>query len=354
MKKQALLISAIILFLIGAYTSVLNGTSDLFSNADTTIELSSSPVIYTGIRASVALFFSNIILFLINVFNQNAFLAIIALGVLTEVILLYPAIRIQLKQKKIHLFHKKLVDRFNSGELSVSRTKAELHKIYDVNEKIHRRGAIYVSAQLIIFLFTFWGLSLVSRAPNLIQSIWNLDNLKLFSVSENIWLPVITALIYFFHSMVKMHYKQKEDYIGQAQIITALLISIISTVVIFFFAQIFSAALSLYFVTLVSFSTARYIIVESHHKKWMPQVKKELLKMLKEAKSHRNRFEYLSRAWNHLPIIRHINFSLLEEALSMTLGLLLALTFFGSFDGSHPTDQSMPFEASILDINADQ
>jgi hypothetical protein len=244
---------------------------------------------------------------------------------------LYPSVRIQLKQKKIHLLHKKLIDRFNNGELSVSKTEEELYKLYDVNEKIHRRGALMVVTQIAVFFFTFWGMSLITNFPEMLSGSWNFLNFSMLGSPSNYVLPLFVGIIYFAHGITKIYFKSKEDYISAPQVILSLIFSVIGSVIVYFFVGVFSIALSVYFLTLVTVATIRYILVEQHSRGWGKYAQKELIEMLQNAKVHEDRFEYFSRVWNHLPIVRHINFCLLEEALSMTLGLLLALSFFGAF-----------------------
>ena len=87
--------------------------------------------------------------------------------------------------------------------------------------------------------------------------------------------------------------------------------------------------LTVYFSTLITVATLRYIIVEQHATAWGKLAQRQLIDMLRNVEIHENRFQYLSSKWNHLPVVRYINFHLLEEALSMSLGLMLAFNFFG-------------------------
>lgn len=334
-KKFSLALATIMLFAASLYLAYRQGNlpevSDSSVNESMLRGVAASPLIYTGFKAQVAKLFAVVLNSLMTFMGKSILLGIVTLAFLVELILLYPSIRIQMKQKKIHLFHKKLIDRFNSGELAVSETEDELYKLYDVNEKIHHRGAWMVMIQVALFFFTFWGLSLMVKAPGLISGSWSILNFSLLSRTQGIFLPVMTALVYFIHAITKIYYKEKEDYISPSQTTMALLFAVVGSVIVYTFAGKFAAVLSIYFVTLVSFATIRYIVVEQHAKKWGAMAQRELIKMLREAEPHKNRFAYFSRVWNHLPIVRHINFNLLEEALSMTLGLMLALSFFGAF-----------------------
>jgi len=335
MKKFGLALTTLGLFVLSIYLAFLQGSRPVVETPDvlegTLRGVAASPLVYFGFKAQVAKIFATVFNSLMQVTGQSVLLSIIALALVVELVLLYPSMRIQLKQKKIHLFHKKLVDRFNSGELSVSKTEDELYKLYDVNEKIHHRGAVIVVIQIALFFFTFWGLNLMVKAPGLLYGSWNVLNFSLLSKTTSYAIPLLAGLIWFFHAMVKIYFKEKEDYISSAQTTVAVLFAIIGAAAIYLFASIFAMALVLYFMTLVTFATIRYIMVERHTREWGKFVQRELIKMLKEAKPHKDRFEYFSRLWNHLPIVRHINFNLLEEALSMTIGLILALTFFGAF-----------------------
>lgn len=335
MKKITLILVSLGLFSLSLYLAYRHGNPV----ADTAVQLrgafepmEASPLFYTGLKGEIAKWFSVIFNSLMEITGKSVMLAIMALALLVELVLLYPSVNIQLKQKKIHLFHKKLIDKFNRGELSVNKTEDELHKLYDVNQRIHFRGAIMVITQLLLFLFTFWGLNLMVHNPNLLYGSWNIMNFSLLSKIDGALIPLVAALIYFVHSMTKVYYKEIEDYISPAQTTIAFLFAIIGSVTVFFFAGLFPLALTMYFVTLITISTFRYILVEQEVKKWGNYAQRSLIKMLKEAKPFKSRFAYFSAKWNHLPLVRHINFNLLEEALSMTLGLLLALTFFGAFN----------------------
>ena len=289
-----------------------------------------SPLVYTGIRAAMANLSVNTMNALSGFFGGNILLSIMALAFLVELVLLYPSVRIQLKQKKIHLFHKKLVDRFNSGELALSDTKRELDILYAVNEKMHARGAFFAFIQILVFFTVLWGLNLLTKVPYLLNGSWDALNLSLLSKPDSYQLPMTAGFIFLLHSLVKVYYKQREDYISRNQSVVAVFIAILGATAVFFFAQIFAIALTLYVITLIAFSTARYIIVEQHARDWGKLAQKELIEMLRTVQIHEDKFEYISRRWNHIPVVRYINFHLLEEALSMSLGLLIALSFFGA------------------------
>jgi hypothetical protein len=284
---------------------------------------------------------------LLSATGHNVALSMVLLALVVELVLLYPGVSLQLKQKKIHLFHKKIIDRFRHGELAMSSTREELHKIYDVNEKIHARGALLVVVQVVVLLITLIGLSGWAHS----------DSAALLGVSDFRWLanatgfgvPLLASLVYFFHAVTKIYWKEKEDYISRTQTGLGLAFALLGATAVFYFAHWFPMALVMFFVTLVTFSTIRYGIVERHARQWGALAQHQLLQMLREAKPHNDRFEFLSRQWSHLPVIRHLNFSLLEEATSMALGLLLALTFFGAF---HPTNvfyaNEMPNSITVM------
>lgn len=333
MKRIGLITVTLGLFAISLYTTLTQGT---LSGAQAMVDgslrgVAASPLVYTGFQAEVAKLFATVLNSLIQLTGGSVMWGIMLLALLVELLLLYPSVRIQLKQKKIHLFHKKLVDRFNRGELTVSKTENELEKLYAVNEQIHRRGAMLVMTQIVLLFFTFWGLNLMVHVPGLITGSWSALSTSLLAGAETYAVPLMAALLYFFHAMVKIHFKDAEDYISTAQTTLAFILAIIGAVAVFAFAGIVAVALTLYFMTLVTVATVRYIIVEKNAKEWGALAQRELIQMLRDARGHRNRFEYFSRLWNHLPVVRHLNFNLLEEALSMTLGLILALTFFGAF-----------------------
>jgi hypothetical protein len=334
-KYAGLIISTLALFAISIYLAFAQGNVSMGAQKEAMTHLvapaQTMPIIHTGVRAIVADSFAWVMNILTPAFSSSIFLAIITLALVIELLLLYPAVRIQLKQKKIHLFHKKLVDRFNNGELTVSDTKHELNLLYAVNEKIHSRGAVLFAIQMIVFFMALWGLSLIVESPYLLQGSWNVFNFSLLSKPVNFVIPLVASLLYFLHSLVKTYFKEKEDYISQTQSLVAILLAVISSAGVYYFATIFSVALTIYFVTQIAFATVRYIIVEQKSYEWGKMAQRELIHMLRTIPVHSNRFEYISQKWNHMPIVRHINFHLLEEALSMSLGVLVALNFFGAF-----------------------
>jgi len=352
MKRFGLILTTLTLFILSVYLAFTQGSASLSTPPveGTLHAVAASPLVYTGFKAVVSKWFLAVMNSLLMLTGKSILLSIILLALLVELVLLYPSFRIQLKQKKIHLFHKKLVDRFGKGELSVSETEDELHKLYDVNEKIHHRGATMVLIQVALFFFTFWGLNLMVKAPGLLAGSWSILNFSLLNAPATYALPLIASLLYFAHACVKIYFKQKEDYISSAQVSIAALFAVIGAIVVYVFAGMFAMALTVYFVTLIAFATVRYIVVEQHARKWGQFAQRELMHMLREAGPHKNRFQYFSRLWNHIPIVRHINFNLLEEGLSMTLGLLLALSFFGAFqkaDNPYTAQHSHPVRAVV-------
>ncbi|MBN2096004.1 hypothetical protein JW752_01240 [Candidatus Peregrinibacteria bacterium] len=352
MKRSGLILTTLVLFALSVYLAFVQGSASFLNPPveGTLHAVAASPLVYTGFKAVVAKWFLVVMNSLLVLTGKSVLLSIILLALLVELVLLYPSFRIQLKQKKIHLFHKKLVDRFSKGELSVSQTEDELHKLYDVNEKIHHRGATMVMIQMALFFFTFWGLNLMVKAPGLLTGSWSILNFSLLTPPITYTLPLTAGLLYFAHACTKIYFKQKEDYVSSAQLTIAALFAVIGAVVVYVFAGVFAVALTVYFITLITFATIRYIVVEQHARNWGQFAQRELMQMLREAGPHKNRFQYFSRLWNHIPIVRHINFNLLEEGLSMTLGLLLALSFFGAFqkaDNPYTAQQSHPARAVV-------
>jgi|GEM_PF-5203436 len=268
---------------------------------------------------------------LVGVTGGHVLAALVLLALFVELALLYPSVRLQLKQKKIHLFHKKLVDRFRVGELSYSQTESELGKLYAVNEKIHSRGAVLVILQVLLFLAVLWGLNLLTQSPGLFHGAWTVLNFDLLQKATAPLLPVLVSLLYFLHALTKIVCKEKADYISPTQTMMALLFAVLGSTVIYFFAGTFAGALSVFCAAIFAFSTVRYLIVEGHAQTWGELAQHDLIEMLRHAETSHDRFETFSQAWNHLPVVRYINFHLLEEALSMSLGLMLALNFFGVF-----------------------
>jgi membrane protein insertase Oxa1/YidC/SpoIIIJ len=354
-RKKWIILLTFGLFAFSVYLAATQGTTSFLKNAEASAGIimpaSLSSVVYTGFRAEVALFFVKIFEVLMNFTGRDLILAIVLLALLVELVLLYPSVRIQLKQKKIHLFHKKLVDKFHRGELKYSQAQEEMHKLFSVNESMHHRGAVFVLIQATLFFFMFWGLNLMVNAPNLLEGYFSILNFNALSKPESAFLPILAALIYFLHALVKIYYKEREDYISPTQTMVAIIIALIAANIIFIAAGTFALALSLYFVTLITFSTLRYIMVEQNSVAWGKLAQKELIEMLRNAEPHHDRFEYFSRKWNHLPVVRTINFHLLEEAVSMTLGLVLALNFFGVFQVDE--DLTAYLKASLPSVMAD-
>ncbi len=348
MKKVGLILTTLGLFAFSVHLAFMQGSSPLVVQRGNLASMiwgqSASPLFGGGLKGFVAGTFSMLMNALLNVSGHSVIWALVLLALVVELVLLYPSVTLQLKQKKIHWFHKRIVDRFNRGELGVSSTREELRKVYDVNEKLHRRGAWMVVVQVLVFFFTFWGLSLMVRVPGMLAGSWSVLNFSLLMRTETIWIPLLASLIYFFHALVKIYYKEKEDYLSNTQNVLAFLFAILGAMVVYYFAGMFAIALTVYFITLVTFSTIRFIVVEQHAREWGKLAQHQMLQMLRDSKPEQNRFEYLSRKWNHLPVVRHINFALLEEALSMSLGLLLALSFFGGFQ---KTDQFYASERPI-------
>ena len=300
-------------------------TPALHMSASTAI----SPVLYTGFQGAFVGIFARFMNFLAHLFSNNLLVAVMVLAVIVELLLLLPAIHIQLKQKKIHLFHKKLVDRFNRGELSLSDTRHEMNILYAVNEKIHAHGAAFVVIQITVFLGVLWSLNLLAHAPYLLRGAQNILNFTLLNHPANFAIPLIAGAFYFFHSLVRVYCKQKEDYISSTQSLVSLSFAIFSSALVYWASTVLPVLLTVYFVTLITVSTLRYIVVEQNAKSWGKLAQRQLIEMLRNVEVHENRFQYLSRKWNHLPVVRYINFHLLEEALSMSLGLMLAFNFFG-------------------------
>lgn len=335
MKKFGLIITTLGLFAFSVALAFRQGSTPLSAqriSLDTFLNPAvSNPWVGSGLKGAVAEGFARFMNGLLFVTNHSVLWAVVLLALVVELLLLYPSVRIQLKQKKIHIFHKKVVDRFNKGELSVNATKDELQKVYEVNERLHRRGAGLVLVQVALFVTTFWGMNLIAKAPQMIEGSWSILNFSLLSRPVEIWVPLLVSLAYFLHAMIKIWLKEREDYISPIQTAIAILFAVAGATAVYYFSTLFALILSVYFVTLITVSTLRYWMVEQHAREWGKLAHQELVQMLREAKPYSNPFEYWSRKWNHLPVVRHINFNLLEEALSMSLGLLLALSFFGAF-----------------------
>lgn len=327
MKQKGLFLTAALLFILGV--SLAYQQTYLFESA----AMGSQLVQLSGVGdlgATVSAFGQGFIQFfeLINgVMGGNLLLSIIAIALLVELVTLYSAVNIQLKQKKIHLFHKKLVDRFKSGELSMSETKRELDVLHSVNERIHMRGGVLVLFQFIIFLAVLLGLYILSASPQS-MTIASRD-ISLFIQPVSTALPILAALAYLLHSLIKMHVKQKEDYISPVQIKAAMVFALLGSTLIFFFASSFAVLLSVYLITQISFSTLRYVTVESKAKAWGKLAQRELIGMLKASKKHKNKVQHWSRKFHHMAFARHLNFHLLEEAASMSLAFALIIVESG-------------------------
>ena len=353
MKQIHLIIAAITLFAISLFAAFSYGggvmeTGSILSNLVAPVEI--SPVIYTGLQSVVANSAAAVLNIFLNFANHNMGLAIIVLALMVELILLYSNTSLQLHQKQIHLFHKKLVDRFEKGELSYSKTQHELHLLYDVNQKLHSGSAILVAVQIAVFFSIFWGINLLTKAPYLVDGAWTMLSVSLLAKPANFVIPTLVALAYFLHSLIKIYIKQREDYISPQQTMMAIILAVITSTAVYFFSGMFATALTVYFVTLITFATLRYIYTEQHAKLWGEKARKDLMAMLSDAKTHKHKFEYISRKWNHLPIVRHLNFHLMEEAVSMTIGLLIALNFFGVLEQRQEANLNF---AQVPSVNAD-
>ncbi len=335
MKKIGPVLTTLSLFAFSVYLAFVQGSSPLVEQKNSLAAFwtsgTSNNLFGGGVKGFVASLFSMLMNVFLKVSGHSVLWALVLLALVVEVVLLYPSVSLQLKQKKIHWFHKKVVDRFNRGELAVSVARDELHRVYDVNEKIHTRGALLVVIQALVFFFTFWGLGLMVQLPGMLAGSWSIANFSLLTSPESVWVPLLASLVYFFHAVVKMYYKEREDYLSPTQGVLGIVFAILGATIVYYFSGFFATALTVYFVTLVTFSTIRVIVVEQHAQEWGRLAQLQMLQMLRESKPHQDRFEYLSRKWNHLPVVRNLNFALLEEALSMTIGLMLALSFFGGF-----------------------
>lgn len=329
MKRTGLILTCIILFGISLYAAYVQGVSYVEVKGVAGGHLAAPlDTVFTGFSpfwAKYVSVFAGLLSGLTSIFFNSLVAAIVVLALIVELVTLYPAVNLQLKQKKIHLFHKKLVDRFHRGEISMSDSKRELDVLYSVNERIHRRGAWLVASQLVVFILVLVGLKLTAQAPSALMSSFSAFNFALLSGPSGISLPILAGLAYLLHSLVKIYLKQREDYIGMRQVYTALGLALVGAGVVFYFATIFAVVLTVFFLTQITFATMRYIIVEDNAKAWGKYVQQELIKMLRTAKLHKNKLEHWSRKFNHLPVMRNLNFHLLEEALSMSLALVMFL-----------------------------
>ncbi|MBN2306617.1 hypothetical protein JXD20_01415 [Candidatus Peregrinibacteria bacterium] len=327
MKRIGVILTTVLLFAISLYVAFMQGVNYVDVNGPAGGHLAAVPA--AGLE-NLSFFWSNflhvfsvILNGFVQIFGGSLIAAIIVLALIVELMTLYPAVNLQLKQKKIHLFHKKLVDRFHRGELTMSDSKRELDVLYSVNERIHRRGAILFSSQLIVFLIVVIGLYLLSQAPLFLNGAFSSFNFALLSAPVGAFLPLLASLAFLLHSLTKIHLKQREDYIDARQVSTAVVFTLILTCMVYYFASTLAVLLTVYFLTQITFATMRYIIVENNSQEWCRYVQSELIKMLRTSKLHKNKIEHWSRKFHHLPIIRHFNFHFLEEAASMTLIIVL-------------------------------
>ncbi len=328
MKRTGLILATVILFAISLYTAYVQGVSYVEINGISGAHLVAPLDLANNLPAfwtKYLMVFSGILNTLTNVFGGSLIAGVIVLALLVELITLYPSVNLQLKQKKIHIFHKKLVDRFHRGELAMSESKRELDVLYSVNERIHRRGALLFAAQLFVFLLVFAGLDITSEVPSVLWAAFSSFNFALLSGPTTASLPILASLAYLLHSLVKIYLKQQEDYISMKQTYTALGFAIVISGMVFYLASIFSVLVTVFFLTMITFTTMRYLIVEENSKEWGKYVQKDLIKMLRTSKLHKNKLEHWSRKFNHLPLVRHLNFHLMEEAVSMSLALVMVL-----------------------------
>lgn len=327
MKRTGLILTCIILFAVSLYAAYVQGVNYVDVNGPAgghlVAPLSATVTGFSPFLAKYVSIFAGILNSLSGIFFNSLVAAIVVLALIVELATLYPAVNLQLKQKKIHLFHKKLVDRFHRGELTMSASKRELDVLYSVNERIHRRGALLFASQMIVFVMVFVGLNLTAQVPSTLWNFFSAFNFALLSAPIGISLPLLASLAYLLHSLVRIHLKQREDYISMRQVYTSIGISLIISGCVFYFASVLAVLLTVFFLTQITFATMRYIIVENNAKEWGKYVQKELIKMLRTAKVHKNKVEHWSRKFNHLPIVRHLNFHLMEEALSMSLAIVM-------------------------------
>lgn len=319
MKQKYTILSTLTLFGITIYLALSQGQLRSISRYEASTFSNIVP-------ASLGVFsnaFNGIMSQIASLTGGSVFVSMMILALAVELVLLYPSIQIQLKQKKIHLFHKKLVNRFEAGELSFSKVNQEMDVLYAVNQKIHMRGALLVAIQLLVFVMVLLGLqdfAASASARSLLDSM-------LLAKPANFLIPLFTSLAYFSHSLIKMGIKQREDYIHPKQMQLALLISVISAGVIFAGSSMFSVLLSVYFVTLVTLGTVRYLLAEKYASKLSRNVRHELINMLKHTKKNHSKLQKWSQKWHHHPVVRHVNFHLLEEAASMSFAFMLMIQF---------------------------
>lgn len=329
MKRTGLILTCIILFAISLYAAYVQGVSYIevngLADGHFSAPLDESAIGMSLFWGKYLNYFAALLNGMARFLGGSLIAAAMVLALLVELVLLYPATNIQLKQKKIHLFHKKLVDRFHRGELTLSASKRELDVLYSVNERIHRRGAWLVGTQLVVFLLVFMGLSMMAQVPSILYGTFNTFNYAMLTAPLGISLPILASFAYLLHSLVKIHLKQKEDYIDIKQVYMAVTIALLISVTVFYLATVLPVLLTVFFLTQITFATMRYIVVEEHSKEWGKYVQKELIKMLRSARLHKNKLQHWSRRFHHLPVVRNLNFHLLEEAASMSLALVMVL-----------------------------
>jgi hypothetical protein len=326
-KRTGLIFTTITLFAVSLYAAYMQGISYAGVSGLTAAHLA-APANYTlsPFWDAFMNLFSLVLNGLTGFFGGSLVAGIIVLALLVELVTLYSSVSLQLMQKQIHLFHKKLVDRFTRGELSVSSTKHELDVLYSVNERMHQRGALLISSQVLVFLLVFAGLYFTARVANVLPGAFSAFNFALLSRPADLSLPVLASLAYLAHSLVRIYLKQLEDYIDPKQVNTAFGFSLIFAGLVFYFASVFAVLLTVFFMTQLTFATMRYIIVEEKSAQWSKTARKELIHMLRTSSLHKNKLEHWSRKFNHLPIVRYLNFHLLEEAASMSLALVIVLS----------------------------
>ncbi len=329
MKRIGLILSTVLLLAVTLYVAYQQGAG--YSDASTVMGLNlispfeDGSIGLIGFQSALFGSFSAIINSLTAVFGGSLVTAIIVLALIIEFITLYPAVNIQLMQKKIHMFHKKLVDRFHSGELSMSKTKRELDVLYSVNERIHSRGAWLISFQLVIFVLVLMGLQLLALQPSVLAGSFNSFNFSLLTTPVNSAIPVLTGLSYLLYALIRIHIKQSEDYISMKQVSIALAFAVLASTVVFVFSSQFAVLLSVYFLTQITFASTRYLIVEGNSREWGKFAQRDLIKQLRTSRIHKSKLEHVSRKFNHSFIVRNLNLHLLGEAMSMSLAIVIAL-----------------------------
>ena len=106
MKRIGLILTTLGLFIFSVYLAFVQGSTPAIEGTGyvegTLRGVAASPLVYTGFKAEVAKFFIVVMNSLMQLTGKSILLAIILLGLLVELVLLYPSLRIQLKQKKIH------------------------------------------------------------------------------------------------------------------------------------------------------------------------------------------------------------------------------------------------------------